>query len=196
MATPGFDMSECLTRVRAGDPSAAGELVGELLPLVRKIVSANLPWQVSPDDLSQEIFVKVFSRLDQFAGGVPLEHWVARVAVNTCRDHFRRAARNREIHWSDLPAEQSELLENLAHDSVDEHAAATQLAARELADRLMESLSPEDRVVITMLDLEHRSAAEVKEVTGWSITAIRVRAFRARRRLRKELARLQPEVRE
>lgn len=194
MAPPGFDMKGCLVRVRAGDQSAAGELVAELLPLVRKIVSANLPWQASPDDLSQEIFVKVFSHLDQFVGGVPFEHWVARVAVNTCRDHFRQAARNREIRWSDLPAEQSELLENLAHDSVDENSAASQLSARELADRLMESLGPEDRVVITMLDLEHRSAAEVKAATGWSVTAIRVRAFRARRRLRKELVRLQPEA--
>ena len=57
-------------------------------------------------------------------------------------------------------------------------------AARELVDRLLAELSPDDRLVLTLLDLEQRSTAEIAQLTGWSRTLVKVRAFRARRRLR------------
>ena len=61
------------------------------------------------------------------------------------------------------------------------------------AGNMLATLSPDDRLVVTLLDLEQRSAAEVRALTGWSITGIRVRAFRARRKLRKQLEHLQKE---
>ena len=183
-------MTACVERVRAGDSAAARELVDALVPLVRKIVGAHRPWRLSADDLSQEVFLKVFARLDQYAGVVPFEHWVARVAVNTCRDHQRGEQRSREVRWTDLGEHEAAVLENLAHETAAPDAAEG-FAARELADRLLATLSPDDRLVVTLLDLEQRTAAEVRELTGWSITGIRVRAFRARRKLRKQMERLQ-----
>jgi RNA polymerase sigma-70 factor (ECF subfamily) len=63
--------------------------------------------------------------------------------------------------------------------------------AGELAARLLETLSPKDRLVIQMLDLEGCTSTEVEQVTGWNSVTIRVRAFRARRKLRKELQKLE-----
>ena len=94
MSGPRFDMAVCLARVRARDDTAAQLLVEQLLPLVRKIVVAHRPWRVAPEDLCQDVFIKVFARLDQYGGAVPFEHWVARVAVNTCRDHLRSERRD------------------------------------------------------------------------------------------------------
>ena len=185
-------MTACVERVRAGD-SSARELVDALVPLVRKIVGAHRPWRLSADDLSQEIFMKVFARLDQYAGAVPFEHWVARVALNTCRDHLRGEQRSREVRWTDLGEQKAAVLENVAYETAAPDATDG-FAARELADKLLATLSPDDRLVVTLLDLEQRTAAEVRLLTGWSITGIRVRAFRARRKLRKQLVRLQTEA--
>ena len=62
--------------------------------------------------------------------------------------------------------------------------------ASDLAQRLLAALSPAERVVIEMLDLEGRTAPEVQALTGWSSVAVRVRAFRARGKLRKMLRQL------
>ena len=194
MPDEGTDMTACLERVRAGDNAAARDLVDALAPLVGKIVGAHLPWRLSADDLRQEIFMKVFARLDQYAGVVPFEHWVARVALNTCRDHQRGEQRSREVRWTDLGEQEAAVLESIAHETAAPDATEG-IAARELAERLLATLSPDDRLVVTMLDLERRTAAEVRELTGWSITGIRVRAFRARRKLRKQMEQLQEGLR-
>src|ERR1041385_3057995 len=66
------------------DDDAARELVRRLYPLVAKIVRAHRPRRTPEEDLCQMIFIKVFQKLSQFSGTVPLEHWVSRVAINTC----------------------------------------------------------------------------------------------------------------
>jgi RNA polymerase sigma-70 factor (ECF subfamily) len=65
--------------------------------------------------------------------------------------------------------------------------ASHQFASRELVEKLLERLSPEDRLVVTMLHLEGRSVEEVRQATGWSVPLVKVRAFRARQRLKKHL---------
>jgi RNA polymerase sigma-70 factor, ECF subfamily len=182
-------LTACVERVRRGDMAAAHELVEALSPLVRKIVCAHLPRRTAPEDLMQDVFMKLFARLDQYAGAVPFEHWAARVAMNTCRDALRSQKRSPEIRLADMTEEEARALEAVvADEGVQESGVAA--GARELVDRLLASLGPEDRLVVRMIDMEHRSAAEVRAVTGWSITGIRVRAFRARRKLRKLAERL------
>jgi RNA polymerase sigma-70 factor (ECF subfamily) len=75
------NFDELLRRVQAGDELAACAVVEQLHGHVRKIVLAHLPRRDDPEDLMQEVFLKVFSRLDQFRGKVPFENWVARVAL-------------------------------------------------------------------------------------------------------------------
>jgi RNA polymerase sigma-70 factor, ECF subfamily len=200
-ATQGIRMSgidpkltDSVRRVRDGDMAAARELVESVSPLVRRIVCSHLPWRMSSEDLTQEVFMKLFAKLDQYAGVVPFEHWVARVAMNTCRDQLRSQKRDPEIRWTDLGEEETRALEAVAADEAVPESGAVS-GARELAGRLMATLGPEDRLVIQMIDLEQRSAAEVKAVTGWSVTSIRVRAFRARRKLRKRVEKMEREPR-
>src|SRR3982074_3900803 len=66
------------------DDNAARELVRQLYPLVAKLVRAHRPRRTAEEDLRQMIFIKVFQKLSQFSGKVPIEHWVSRIAVNTC----------------------------------------------------------------------------------------------------------------
>ncbi|MCX6915366.1 MAG: sigma-70 family RNA polymerase sigma factor [Verrucomicrobia bacterium] len=186
MATREFDSGQCLERVRQHDPDAAAALVEGLYPLVIRIVRNHWAKQSDEEDLAQEIFLKLFSRLDQYEAraGIPLEHWVSRLAVRTCLDALRAKGRRPEVRIGDLPEEQQAWLDYLAADeSAPPDSAAG--SARELVGKLLAKLSPEDRLVITLLDLEEKSVKEISELTGWGQSLVKVRAFRARRKLRK-----------
>ncbi|HEY0945256.1 MAG TPA: RNA polymerase sigma factor [Opitutaceae bacterium] len=185
-----FDLAGCLERVRARDQSAARDLVQHLYPLVIRIVRARLPRRVAEEDLAQEIFLKMFTRIDQFQGSVPFTHWVSRIAVTTCIDHLRAQQRRPEFRWADLSENEAELLDAvLTNDS--EQAPDDALAAHELVHKLLEQLKPDDRLVIQLLDLEQKSIAEICELTGWNTSLVKVRAFRARRKLQKLFTDLQ-----
>jgi RNA polymerase sigma-70 factor (ECF subfamily) len=159
-------------------------MVGRLWPQVIRIVRRHLPRRSSEEDLAQEVFMKVFSRLGQWRDEMPLEHWVSRVAVNTCLDALRWDKRRPELRWADLSETEAEVLDNVLHDE-SERPTGDAMASRELAHKLLQTLKPADRLVLTMMDMEGRSVAEVQRATGWSATLVKVRAFRARRKLRK-----------
>ena len=106
-----FDLAGCLDRVRQRDQVAARELVEHLYPLVIRIVRGRLPRRVPEEDLAQEIFLKMFSRLEQYEGAVPFTHWVSRIAVTTCIDHLRAQQRRPEYRWADLSENEANLLD-------------------------------------------------------------------------------------
>ena len=189
-----FDFKACLVEVRAGDQSAARDLVEQLYPEVIKIVRRRLPRWVGEEDLSQEIFLKMFSRLEQYRGDVPFPHWVSRIAVTTCIDHLRKQKRRPELRWADLSEEEAQVLDAVTADNNAE-VAGESLAARELLDKLMAQLKPDDQLVLQLMDLEQKTMAEVSEITGWNTTLIKVRAFRARRKLQTLLKKLESEER-
>ena len=181
-----FDLSGCVERTRQGEPDAARRLVEHLYPQVLQIVRSHLPQRTAEADLAQDVFVKILTRLDRYQprADVPFTHWVSRLAVRTCLDALRSERRRPELRWSDLSEEQARWLDYVVAEA---HPAPTHAAAgaRELVHLLLARLSPEDRLVLTLLDLEQRSVREISTTTGWSVPLVKVRAFRARRRLRK-----------
>jgi len=179
-----FDLPGCLVLVRAGDQAAARELVEHLYPQVIRIIRRHLPRRVLEEDLAQEIFMKMFSRMDQYNGAVPLPHWVSRIAVTTCIDHLRAQKRRPEFRWADLSEKEAEVLDAVITNER-EVAPDDALEAHELVHKLIAQLKPEDQLVIRMLDLEQRTLIEISEYTGWNKSLVKVRAFRARRKLRK-----------
>lgn len=185
-----FDFSGCLERVRVRDQAACRQLVEQLYPQVIRIVRSHLPRRVAEEDLAQEVFMKMFTRLDQYQGAVPFPHWVSRIAVTTCIDQLRAQKRRPEFRWADLPENQAEVLDQVLTDERDA-TPGDALAARELVDRLLGQLKPADQLVIRLLDLEQKTLAEISTLTGWNQTLIKVRAFRARRKLQKLFQELQ-----
>jgi len=179
-----FDLVACLERVRQRDQLAARELVEELHPLVLRIVRAHLPRRVAEEDLAQEVFMKMFSRLDQYQGAVPFPHWVSRIAVTTCIDQLRAQQRRPELRWADLTENEAEMLEVVLADQTT-RAPDDAVAARELVHKLLGQLPAADRLVLQLLDLEQKTVAEVAALTGWNRPVVKIRAFRARRKLQK-----------
>ena len=185
----GLDVPRCVARVRQGDEAAASELLAHLHPLVLKLVRAHLPRRTSEEDMVQAVFVKIFTRLSQFSGTVPLEHWVSRIAINTCIHQISKERVRPEIRYADLSEEEEQVVQALA-SSAEDLSPSQSIASHELVTKLLDTLSAPDRLVITLMHLEGRTVEEVRQITGWNKSLIKVRAFRARRKLRKHLDQL------
>lgn len=177
---------ELVERVRGGETSAFEALVRRHQELVGRIVSGRVAVG-SVAEVAQDCFVRAFVSLETYAGRSPFAHWLARIAVHACQDHWRASYRRRETPFSGLSESCRAWVENCqaqpggqGGDNGDE--------ASELLGWAMERLSEQDRVVLTLTLLEGYTASETAALTGASAVVVKVRAFRARKRLRKLLA--------
>lgn len=175
--------ADWISRVQQGDEDAARELFQRLYPTVIGIVRGHRPKRTLEEDLTQAVFTKVFAKLDQFSGLVPLEHWVSRIAVNTCINQLKHEKVRPELRMSDLSEEQEAVVQQIAVSESDLPDSQA-IGAREIVDELLSRLRPEERLILTLLHLEERSAEEISRRTGWSISCVKVRAFRARAKMR------------
>ena len=171
------------------DDEAARALVRRLYPTVAKIVRAHRTRRTAEENLCQMIFIRVFQKLSQFSGKVPIEHWVSRIAVNTCLNQIESERIRPEVRHADLSTEEQAVIENLATTS-EELAPDQRFASRQLVDHLMAALKPVERLAIDLLYLQGRSVEEIRKITGWSAALIKVRAFRARQKMKQQLAKI------
>jgi RNA polymerase sigma factor (sigma-70 family) len=185
-----IDVNGCLRRWKQGDEAAAEELIRHLFPVISRIVRTHLPRRDDEKDLVQEILMKTFSKLHQFKGDAPITHWVSRLALTTCLDRLRAQKIRPELRLADLTPEDSETFDAawLTGSSPD---AGDAIAARDLVEKILAPLSPEDRSLILMVDLEGRSLQEIADATGWSISKIKMRLFRIRPQLRQMVNKLE-----
>lgn len=179
-----LDDAAWIARVLDGDEEAASALVERLYPTIIKSVRCHLPRRTSQEDLVQAVFAKIFAKLGQFSGLVPLEHWVSRIAINTCINQLKHEAVRPELRMSDLSEEEEAVVNHLASTHADLPGDRGN-AAREVVDKLLGRLKPEERLVVTLLHLEEKSVEDISQVTGWSISAVKVKAFRARHKMHK-----------
>jgi RNA polymerase sigma-70 factor, ECF subfamily len=187
MQYDNFDEQDCLRRIDQGDEVAARELLHHFYQFVLKLVRAHLPRRISEEDLVQMIFIKVFHKLDQYAGRMPLEHWISRIAVNTCLNALKAEKIRPEWRLGDFTEQIAAGIEKLAATEIDTASNDDVATAKKLVAALLAQLSPEDRLVITLLHLEEKSVEEIRALTGWSRSVIKVRAFRARAKMKRML---------
>lgn len=128
------------------------------------------------DDICQDIFIKVFENLGKFRSDAPFEHWLSRIAIRTCYDALRKRRRER----GNIPLDTIHY--QIAADAGEDLIAAEE--ARGILEKGMTQLKPAERLVITLLELEEKPVREIAELTGWSETNVKVRAFRARQKLK------------
>ena len=142
------------------------------------------------EDIVQTVFLKAYSKLSSYRGDAPFDHWLMRTATYTCYDFLRKHQRNREGNASDLSDEENDWFENIGEES---SAETDREAASALVNKLLDGLKPEDRHIITLLELERRTIKEIAELTGLTEANVKVKAHRARGKMREALARLAPE---
>lgn len=177
-----LDDAAIIDRVKGGDQAAARALVTRLQPTVLKCIRRRLPRWASEEDLVQTAFGKIFSKIDQFSGSVPLEHWVSRIAVNTSLNQLNHEATRPELRMSDLSEEQEAAVQNLFQS---QSGPENRDNARELIALLLAQLKADERRIIILLHIEQRSTREISEMTGLSISLIKVKAFRTRHKMQR-----------
>lgn len=153
---------------------------------VGRIVSRYARDSAEADDLAQEAFIKALRALDRFSGRAPFEHWLARITVRACYDALRARRRRPEVRFSDLTDDQQSWLERFETGGADDAAGE----AKELVRKVLETLPADARLVLTLLEIEERPVKEIATLTGWSVPLVKVRAFRARKLMRRACERL------
>jgi RNA polymerase sigma-70 factor, ECF subfamily len=183
------EFSQLIARTKQSDEAAATELVARLYPTIIRIVRNHLPRRELEEDLAQEIFLKIFSRMHQFRADMPFEHWVSRIAVNACIDHLRKQRNRPEYRWSDFSEEQQAVLSTLleGESKPADHAVAD---VRELVARLLLTLKPNERMLVQYLYFDEKTVAEICDLTGWKASKVKVMAFRTRQKLGATVKRL------
>jgi len=180
--------ADLIRAVLNGDPASFEPLVEKYSPRLFGMARRYARREDEIEDVVQEIWLKAYQRLGTFRGEAPFEHWLMRLAVRTCYDFLRGHQRNRESSFTELTDEENEWLDRFV--AAPEKAPEDAQAARELVERILEELPPDARLVITLLEIEDRSIKEIAELTGWSATLVKVRAFRARAKMKRILANL------
>ncbi|YCM46146.1 RNA polymerase sigma factor [Verrucomicrobiaceae bacterium 227] len=172
-----------LTAIKRGCQSTARELVEMLYPLVISIVRRHLPRGEAEEDLCQEVFLKMFSRLSQYSGPRAFEHWVSKIALNTSYDRLRQLERRKVMSYAELGTDEVQFLQRADSTKSPRSIEGSPGLARDLIDRLLAGLHPREAIVIRLLDLEEHSVAEVCDLLDWKPSRVRVTAMRARRNL-------------
>ena len=172
----------------SGDVASFEPLIQKYQPRVFATARRYARRESEVEDIVQEVFIKAFQKLRTYRGDAPFEHWLMKLSVRTCYDFLRAHQRNREINLTELGEDAQRCLDLLVDQAPLPDALAS--GAKEVIDHALSRLPPAGRLVLTLLELEDRSVKEISALTGWSVPLVKVRAFRARRELRKWIEQL------
>ena len=183
---------ELATLAQNGDEAAFAEIVRRYSPRVFSVASRFFRQRSSVEEAAQEVFLKAFTQLKSFEGRGSMEGWLTRIATNTCLNMLRSAKRRPELTVSDLTEDENKWLDQQVSEvgGVRQPTVEESFIAADLADRVLDVLPAEDQLALMMIDGEDASVKEVAEATGWSESKVKVRAFRARKKLREAMEKL------
>ena len=146
-------------------------------------IAAAMVGAADAEEVAHEVFVKAYRDLSSYRRKAPFEHWLARITVHSCHDFWRKKKGDRLVP---LSTDDLNMLENhsAGQDRIENIAVGR---AREILERVLAHLAPDDRLAFTLLYLEELPMREVALAMGWSLAMVKIRSFRARRHLRKVL---------
>ena len=184
---------ESVRRVLDGDVEAFAGIVNAYRHLIAADLARRLPAQDVPE-VAQDVFLRAFRSLPNFRGEAPFRIWLLRIARHAALDFWRKKYRRRDLLHADLDEAglrnvEAVQQERLAEQATDRDARED---AREWLEAALVRLSPDDRAVIALVELEERSMEDAARRLGCGLSAVKVRAFRARRRLKKALEDVRP----
>jgi RNA polymerase sigma-70 factor (ECF subfamily) len=173
---------QLIYRAREGDEAAFNHLVGAYRNRMFGVISRLIGRPEDVEDVAQEVFVRVYYSLGQLRSTELFEPWLYRLTTNACYDYLRRAKRRRESRMADFSEQQVMMADS---------ATATQVEAEERRNRetrdtvntLFENVSEQDRLLLTLKEVEGLSLKELEQIYGVRENALKVRLFRARQRM-------------
>jgi RNA polymerase sigma-70 factor, ECF subfamily len=181
--------AELIAATRAGDEAAFTQLFERHRQLVSRLAYRFFRRREQVEDIIQESFIKAYFALDDYQGGheKSFVSWLARITVRTCYDELRRVQRRSESNIGDLTDDEAAYLTDRLRDLSASGNIESVAVSRDLADKLLARLKPEDRLVLTLLKIEELSVAEIAEMVGWTSAKVKMRSHRAQHGLRRVL---------
>lgn len=180
---------QLVAATRAGDEAAFTSLFERHRQLVSRLGYRFFRRREQVEDIIQESFIKAYFALDDYQGGheKSFVSWLARITVRTCYDELRRVQRRSESNIGDLSDDEAAYLTDRLRDLSAGGNVESVAVSRDLADKLLARLKPEDRLVLTLLKIEELSVAEIAELVGWTSAKVKMRSHRAQHGLRRVL---------
>jgi RNA polymerase sigma-70 factor (ECF subfamily) len=181
---------ELVAAVRSGDEEAFALLFERHRRSVTRLAYRFFYRREQVEDIVQESFANAYFALGAYRGGQERSFiaWLSRITVRACYDALRRSRRAESV-MSELNQEEEGLLAEKLRDVGKGSDIERAAISRDLASKLLQRLEPDDRIVLTLLSIGDLSVAETAELTGWSVSKVKMRAHRARRALRRVLHR-------
>lgn len=175
---------ELIARARGGDDAAFNQIIQAYRKRIMGTIARLIGRPEDVEDVAQEVFVRLYYSLDQLRTPEVFEPWLYRLTVNAAYDYLRRQRRRSESRMSDL-SEQQVTMADAAEGGrqSDEEARRTKL--RETVNELLGAVSEEDRILLTLKEVEGLSLKELEAIYNVNENALKVRLFRARQRVLK-----------
>ena len=171
-----------IEKARGGDSSAFNLVVLAYRKRILGTISRLIGRPEDVEDVGQEVFVRLYYSLDQLRTAEVFEPWLYRLTVNASYDYLRRAKRRNESRMADLSEQQVLRADSLAGGKQeDEERQKSQ--TREFVNALFQHVSEEDRLLLTLKEVEGMSLKELERIYGVNENALKVRLFRARQRV-------------
>lgn len=182
--------TDVIEKVLGGNRDAFAILLERHEGHVSRLVAAHVPGdQVA--EVAHEAFIRAYKSLGGYRPEKPFRNWLTTIALRTCKDYWRKRYRSREAPVSDLSENGQQWLDAaMAPQSTESfESMARQREAREVLNAVLGRLSPTDRMVLTMSYLEGHSNKETAQMLDISVPNVKIRAYRAKRKLRAYLQR-------
>lgn len=180
---------ELVAAIRAGDEAAFTSLFERHRQFVSRLAYRFFRRREQVEEIIQESFIKAYFALGDYQGGheKSFVSWLARITVRTCYDELRRVQRRSESNIGDLTDDEAAYLTDRLRDLSAGGNIESVAVSRDLANKLLARLKPEDRLVLTLLKIEELSVAEIAELVGWTSAKVKMRSHRAQHSLRRVL---------
>jgi RNA polymerase sigma-70 factor, ECF subfamily len=185
------DEAELVRRAQARDEIAFRTIVERYQNKVFSIIFGILRNHNDAEDISQQVFAKIYFSIGNFDFRSSLLTWIYKITVNECYDYLRKKKVRKLVYESDFSEEESSRLNNV--QSASESAGGPvdrRLADRDLVMKLLSKVSEEDRNLMLLKEVEGHSVEELASMTGMNENTIKVKLFRARQKLVKAAQRL------
>jgi RNA polymerase sigma-70 factor (ECF subfamily) len=175
---------ELIEKAQAGDSAAFNQMVLAYRKRILGTISRLIGRPEDVEDVAQEVFVRLYYSLDQLRTPEVFEPWLYRLTVNASYDYLRRAKRRNESRMADLSEQQVLKADSLAGGR-QEDEERQRGSTRDFVDALFRHVSEEDRLLLTLKEVEGLSLKELESVYRVNENALKVRLFRARQRVLK-----------
>ena len=177
---------ELIKRAQAGDGAAFNDVVLAYRKRILGTISRLIGRPEDVEDVGQEVFVRLYFSLDQLRSPEVFEPWLYRLVVNTSYDYLRKQKRRQESRMADLSEEQV-LMADAEASGVFDREERRRSGIREFVNSLLDAVSEEDRILLTLKEVEGLSLKELEKIYGANENALKVRLFRARQRVIKAM---------